>query len=135
MKVKHLLFTVLISLCTLPVNSQTVSNGNKEKMPADVSPELQWRNLLNYSIDVTPDYQKKYISGNNNISFAVINAGKVMQINLQEPMVITAVTWKKKQLPFEKKSKNIYLITFPQELQTGDKQMISVAFKGYPKEA
>lgn len=104
-------------------------------MSADVPQELRWWNLLNYSIDVTPDYQKKYISGNNNISFAVINPGKVMQINLQEPMIITAVTWKKKQLPFEKKSKNIYLITFPQELQTGDKQMISVAFKGHPKEA
>ncbi|SHN45132.1 M1 family metallopeptidase [Chitinophaga sp. CF418] len=135
MKVRYLLLTAIVSLCTLPVNSQRVSNGDKENMPANTPQELRWWNLLNYSIDVTPDYEKKYISGSNNISFAVINAGKVMQISLQEPMIITSITWKKKRLLFEKKLKSIYLITFPQDLKAGDKQMISVAFKGHPKEA
>jgi aminopeptidase N len=135
MKVKHLLFTLLVSLCTLPVNSQRVLNGNRETVPADVPQELRWWNLLNYSIEVTPDYEKKNISGNNNIRFVAINTGKVMQISLQEPMIITAVTWKKKPLLFKRKSEAIYLITFPRDLKSGNKEMISVAFKGHPKEA
>ncbi|SDE93858.1 hypothetical protein [Chitinophaga filiformis] len=51
-----------------------------------------------------------------NITFSVINPGRVMRINLQEPLKITAVIWKQQHLPFEKKDKNSYLLTFPQEL-------------------
>ena len=135
MRIKYLLLTALISLCNIRVNSQAISNGSKENIPVDVPQEYRWWNLLKYTINVTPDYVKKYISGSNSISFEVVNAGKVMQINLQEPMRITAITWRKNRLPFKKKRKDTYLITFPQELTPGDKQTITVAFEGRPQEA
>ncbi|MCF6404604.1 M1 family metallopeptidase [Chitinophaga filiformis] len=133
--IKYVLLTLLISLYAMPANGQAISGSSRETMPADVAQEYRWWNLLKYTIEVTPDYRKKFISGNNNISFEVLNAGKVMRISLQEPMTITAVTWKKKQLSFEKKGNDTYLITFPQELIVGDKQTISVAFSGHPQEA
>jgi len=134
-KIKCMLFTAIFSLCTMAVNSQTIPAVRKEAVPADTPQEYTWWNLLKYTIDVTPDYERKYISGHNNISFGIVNAGKVMRIALQEPMRITAVTWKEKRLPFEKKGTDTYLITFPKELTVGDKQTISVAFEGHPQEA
>lgn len=134
-KIKCMLFTTFFLLCAMVAGSQTMPAVGKEAIPADVSLEYSWWNLLKYTIDITPNYGRKYISGHNNISFGVINAGKVMRISLQEPMKITAVTWKEKHLPFEKKGKDAYLITFPEELRAGEKQTISVAFEGHPQEA
>ena len=135
MKFKLLFFTGLISLWIIPATGQLRSSTAKENIPAGIPPEHSWWNLLQYTIDVAPDYSRKYISGNNNITFSVISPGRIMRIDLQEPLKITAVTWKKQHLTFEKKDKNTYLVTFPQELTTGDKHTIAIAYEGHPQEA
>jgi len=61
---------------------------------------IEW-DLLHYSIEVTPDYNNKSIKGTNAIRFKALQTGKVIRINLIEPMYITAVTSKNEQLHYK----------------------------------
>jgi len=67
----------------MAANGQLLSDSRKEHVPSYVLPEDRWWNLLHYKIDITPDYQKKYISGHNSISFIAVDTGRVLQVNLK----------------------------------------------------
>src|ERR1017187_3340613 len=91
----------LICICTMQTTfSQT--QPAKENMPINTLQEYKWWNLLHYTIDIIPDYNAKFISGTNKIQFVALQVGKVMQIDLQQPMLITAITWNNKPIQFKK---------------------------------
>ena len=105
-----------------------------ETVPANIIAAYKWWNLLHYTIDITPDYSKRSINGTNSIEFTALQTGRIMQIDLQEPMIITSVTWKNSPLAF-KKERNAYIITFPENIVKGKTATITVSFKGHPKVA
>ena len=63
-----------------------------------------------------------------------MQAGRVMQIDLQQPMLITAITWNNKPVQF-KKDGDAYFITFPESIKKGKTETITVYFEGHPHEA
>src|ERR1700760_2108751 len=65
-----------------------------------ITPERAWWNLIRYEIQVKPDYNKKSIEGENTIRFRAITTGQLMQLDLQEPMNIKAITWHNKSLTY-----------------------------------
>lgn len=113
----------------------TKAQHNKENTPFNIRQEQKWWNLLHYAIAITPDYEKKSISGTNSMTFSALEASKVMQIDLQEPMQITGIRWKNVNLEVRQSDKNTYLITFPSAIKAGETQTITIEFKGRPKEA
>jgi aminopeptidase N len=93
-----------------------------------------WWDVLHYDITIKPDFEKKFISGSNTIRFAVVRAGREMQIDLQQPMAITSVRWHGEQLHFSR-SADAYVISLPGELRQGEIDSVLILFEGTPHEA
>jgi aminopeptidase N len=130
--------TLLGLLLSIIVHGQMLSTkkqNNKETAPSSIRQEQKWWNLLYYKIDITPDYERKYITGKNSITFSALQSDTVLQIDLQAPMRITSVSWKGNNLIFRHSKEDNYLVIFPRVIKAGEKQIISIQFEGVPKEA
>lgn len=97
-----------------------------------------WWNVLHYDIVFTPNYDKKFISGTVRMDFEIIKSDNngVIQIDLQEPMVITKITQKGVTLDKTAWVRNqyIYLIdTKKLPFKLEDKNALEFQFEGYPK--
>jgi aminopeptidase N len=97
-----------------------------------ITPERAWWNVLRYDIWVKPDYEKKTITGSNYITFKVTNPGKTMQIDLQEPLQISSISWDNQQLKFARDG-NVYHVQFPLALVAGTTQIIYISYGGSPR--
>lgn len=96
--------------------------------------ERAWWDVSWYGITVKPDYISKTIEGKTDIIFKVLEAGDLMQIDLQLPMQITTVSWSNNNLSF-KRDGNAYFVRFPQNLKKGSVQQVSIIYSGKPREA
>jgi hypothetical protein len=114
------LFPVLLLFVFVPIHAQTVAS-NKEQMPANTPIEKSWWNLVHYKIAIVPDYDKKFIAGTNEVTFTALQDGRIMQIDLQEPMQITKVSWGNVSLPYTRQ-KDAYRIVFPKTIKKGETQ-------------
>ena len=135
---RHFVLTLFASLSLIIISGQTISKKStfdKENIPLNIKKEYRWWNLLHYTIDITPDYNQKFIKGTNRVKFAALQTGNTLQIDLQEPMRITGVDWESTELAVEKKQKDVYLITFPKELKAGEIQIVTIHFEGQPQAA
>ena len=129
--------TCLFIIFSPLIFAQTIAKkhtASKETIPDNTIPAYRWWNLLRYNIDIAPDYSARFISGTNSIEFSALQKGKVMQIELQEPMVITKIIWRNSAIAF-KKQNNTYIITFPQIVPKGKTETITASFKGHPQVA
>lgn len=127
-----LVFTTLTSCAQLLNHKQDFTR--QDTLRGSITPERAWWDVVSYHIGVTPDYASKTIEGKNEIRFKVLNAGSRMQIDLQEPMKIERAYWKNGNLPLERNG-NVYFITFPETLQEGVLETITLVYNGKPREA
>ena len=103
-----------------------------DTLRGSITPERAWWDVLHYTIAVKPDFNKKFISGSNEIQFKVISPGKRMQIDLQEPMNILDILWNNQTLPFHRTG-NVFYVDFPLAIGTGRKETILIHFQGNPR--
>ena len=122
-----------IFICVTP-SIFSKAQSAKENMPAGTIQQYKWWNLLHYTIDIIPDYNSKFLTGTNQIQFIALHAGKVLQIDLQQPMSITDITWNNKSIKF-RRDEDAYFVTFPQNIQKGETETVTIHFKGHPHEA
>jgi len=99
-----------------------------------VTPERAWWDILRYDITVMPDYNKKFIQGSVDIRFRALESGKVLQIDLQEPMQIRSIHWRNIALNFKREG-NAFHVAFPESVNKGDIATLSINFAGNPREA
>jgi aminopeptidase N len=123
----------LIIVFLFAVNIGLAQPGH-ENMPVSQRPEQAWWNLLHYVIDISPDYASKSLIGTNSIKFRALSAGQVLQLDLQQPMSIYSVIWKKDTLQLERKG-DAYIVRFPEEIKVNELVTITVSFGGQPKVA
>jgi aminopeptidase N len=97
---------------------------------------LRW-NVWHYDITVQPNYNQKTIQGINIIQFYDEGA-KLMQIDLQEPMIIDSIFSHQQPIPFTREG-NVYWVAFRDpkamyKIKPGPAS-ITVYFHGKPKVA
>ncbi len=94
-----------------------------------------WWDVKRYDLEVEPDFENKTLKGRNTIKFSG-NAGRVMQIDLQQPMVVDSILFQGNKLPFTREG-NTAMIEFPAFLQTSGRQdfFLSIYYHGKPREA
>src|SRR5450432_3484885 len=87
---------------------------HEDTLRGSVTPERAWWDVVSYNIYVAPDYNTKTIQGWNQLSFDVNSDGKnrLMQIDLQQPMVIDSIIFNDKEIETYKRTGNVYLIDF-----------------------
>lgn len=134
-----LIFLLTISVLTTSVASAQPLNQKKSFTKQDtlrgtITPERAWWDVTRYNISVQPDYLQKTISGSTEILFKVLKSGNKMQIDLQQPMEIKTANWNNNNLSFTRDG-NVYYIDFPQSLNAGKQESITINFEGKPKEA
>lgn len=118
------------------VSAQLGGEKPKEFTKADtlrgtLNADRTWFDITHYAVYVKPDYAAKSIAGNVVISFRVVAAAKKMQLDLQDPMKVTAVDWNGNKLNFTKSGKVTY-VDFTEAPAVGSVQQIKVEFAGNP---
>lgn len=93
-----------------------------------------WWDLKHYTLNVEVDIKQKRISGSNTIRYHVLTNNQLIQIDLQEPMIITSVSQDQNQLKF-KRDGNAYFISLIKKQKVGHTNSLTINFEGAPKEA
>ncbi|MEO5683585.1 MAG: M1 family metallopeptidase [Chitinophagaceae bacterium] len=107
---------------------------HQDTLRGSLNAERSWWDVTHYAITVQPDYINKTIRGGNSIRFKVLAAGTTMQIDMQEPMEITAITMQSSPLTFKREG-NVYHIYVARKLAAGSMHQLDISFAGKPRQA
>src|SRR5687768_14242477 len=106
----------------------------QDTLRGTITPERAWWDVTHYDISVEPEISNKTISGLVVLSFKVTSPGRLMQIDLQQPMEIRTLKWKDQALAFTRDS-NVFFVEFPEQLMTGTNHKLFISYSGKPREA
>ena len=146
---------IISSIVTIVFLLSTSGNANAQFTLADsirgsYGTSRDWWDVTKYDISVYMDIVNKSISGKNIISFTPIKSGTELQIDLQDPMIMDAVSIFKTgantspshatqvdkiDLNAITKKGNGYFIPIKNPLIIGENYKIELAFHGKPREA
>ena len=106
-----------------------------DTLRGSITPERAWWNVLRYDITVKPDYESKTISGQNVITYNTVkaNAGKMLQIDLKEPLVIDSILLNHQNLSFTREG-NVWHVKTPEQEQSSKHEM-TIYYSGKVHEA
>ncbi len=142
----------LLILLSLPL----IANAQKtytleDSLRGTINENRSWWDVLRYDIEVTPDFEKKEISGKTDIAFQTFyKTGEFIQLDFQQPLIIDSIIlWNTNSCDGLKyhinnkkgnstkanfiQRKNICLITIPDTNSNYFK--ISAYYHGVPREA
>lgn len=124
------LFFFLIS--TYAFSQQKYSRA--DTLRGSITPERAWWNLNHYhlAVEIFPD--TKSIKGSNTIRYQVINEAQILQIDLQEPLKITAATQDGQALKIRKEGA-AHFISLVKKQSPGNFEEVIISYDGQPKEA
>ena len=113
---------------------EKVNTSRQDTLRGSITEERSWWDLTYYHLDIKVFPEKKYISGSNTVGYKVLESKKIMQIDLQEPMIITSITSKGKKLKFFREG-NVYFIKMNKKQKVGEVNYIKINYEGNPKVA
>ena len=105
-----------------------------DTLRGSVTPERAWWNVIRYDISVTPDYEKKSITGVSEIRLQALESGRVLQIDLQEPLKILSIRWRNMLLKFKREG-NAFHVRLPRTVGKGSMETLTIEYAGVPREA
>ena len=106
----------------------------QDRLRGSITPEREWWDLQHYHLSVEVLPETKSLIGSNKVAFSVLEPGKRMQIDLQEPLSISKVVHGEDELKFEREG-SVYWIDFPKPLEKGSDQLVEVFYAGVPVES
>jgi aminopeptidase N len=130
-------YCLLFSIHLFAQEQKTFTHA--DTLRGSITPERAWWDVLRYDITVKPDYESKTIEGKNEIQCLVRHAigDKIMQIDLQQPLMIDSVIYSKKNLEFER-NENVYEIKFHFDPAYASDNIVfkfTIYYHGKPREA
>lgn len=106
----------------------------QDTLRGSITPERAWWDVKNYTLNLQVFPSTKSIKGSNTIRYKVLKSSKILQIELQNPMVIDSILQDEKKLNYQKKGYCYYVnLTKKQRVKATEK--IEVFYHGKPKEA
>ena len=138
MKNIYTLISVLI-FTSINVYSQGIfeekdSFTRQDTLRGTITKERSWWDLNYYHLDISVDPDKKYIEGRNTIFYTVLSENNIMQIDLQEPLIITSVMEGGNSLNFIREG-NAFFIELEKIQTVGEINNIIISYQGNPKTA
>ncbi len=131
---------LLLGLISITTNAQ-VLNHKKEFTRQDslrgTNNEFRnWWDVKKYKVSVEADYQSKSIKGKSTITFDKTAAQKsnLLQIDLQDPMIISAVILNGKEISDFKRDGNVYFINVGKNIKNSANQL-ELIYSGNPRVA
>ncbi|HEU5164039.1 MAG TPA: M1 family metallopeptidase [Chitinophagaceae bacterium] len=141
---------LIFNFSLLLINSGNAQFTHQDTLRGSNGPGRDWWDVLRYNITVTPDYIKKEIQGQVFIDFKTKATGKkIMQIDLQAPMIIDKVIFDGMTMDVKQDSPNVWLLTlldieptmYIDKVEGGKGvtkkqfQSVEILFHGKPREA
>ncbi len=123
---------VFTIICISELYSQTDIFTRQDTLRGSITPEREWWDLTYYHLQVKVNPTDSSFSGSNLIGYQVIESNGVMQIDLQPPMKITAITQDGTSQKFTKDG-NAWFVKLSNEQKKGDINYLLVEFEGKPK--
>ena len=138
MKNIYTLISVLV-FTSINVYSQGIfeekdSFTRQDTLRGTITKERSWWDLNYYHLDIRVDPDKKYIEGRNTIFYTVLSENNIMQIDLQEPLIITSVKEGGNSLNFIREG-NAFFIELEKTQTVGEVNNIIISYQGNPKTA
>ncbi|MFP4845693.1 M1 family metallopeptidase [Winogradskyella sp. PE311] len=134
---KCYVFIVTLLLFT-KVDAQLASNKDEftkqDTLRGSITPERAWWDLSYYNLNIKVQPDKKYISGYNIIHYKVLESHNVIQIDLQDPLKVTAFSQDDVQLNYDKIGP-AYFVYLKKKQVPGTYNKIYVQYAGEPIEA
>jgi len=136
-------YFILLFILLITINNKTLAQGifgekndftRQDTLRGTITAEREWWDLNYYHLDIKVDPEERSIKGSNTVGYTVLKSNKLMQIDLQEPMKITAVYQKNKPLKFTREG-NAYFIELKQKQKAGKVNYITIKYEGKPKVA
>lgn len=137
---QHLKALIFILLCAIPktIEAQLLQEKSKftklDTLRGSITPEREWWDLNYYDLNIKVQPNKKYISGYNIVRYKVLKSHDVIQIDLQEPLEITAISQDNEALDYTKIGP-AHFIQLKKEQIPGTYNELYIQYKGHPKEA
>ncbi len=127
------------SLVGLPLLLNSSALAQKTANRADtlrgsITPERAWWDLKHYDLTVNIDPKNKSIKVSNIITYEVVSNATVLQIDLQEPLNITAITQGGEPLTFRREGA-VHWVTLTKKQEVGNVEQVHISYEGIPKEA
>ena len=133
----HILLLLICSIYGIAFSQKKELFQHEDTLRGSIGPGRQKWNVLKYDITVKPDFETKTIVGSNVIQYAD-SGNKLLQIDLQEPMVIDSIIQNYRSLTFNKE-KNVYWVNTNSSPENNYHQMalkeLTVYFHGKPRVA
>lgn len=106
----------------------------QDSLRGSITPERAWWDLTHYNLNVTVAIDNQFISGSNEIHYKVLEKGRNLQIDLQQPMQITRVVQDGRELDVSSDGNAHFIQTFKKQVPDSIYK-ITVYFEGHPKKA
>lgn len=128
-----------------PVHAQSTKQQSSEASPSSVEeefdrqahlrgglrPERLWWDVQHYDLAVRVFPDERRISGENTITFRVVDRSGRMQIDLQEPLELKTATFLDTEIEFEREG-NVYWLTMPDDLVKDSEHKLKLTYEGLP---
>ena len=138
MNYKFFIIIIILSF-TLSVNAQGILSdkndfNRQDTLRGSITKERIWWDLTYYHLDITVDPENRTIYGSNEISYDVIEPYYEMQIDLQQPLILTRAEQNGKDLEIRHDG-NAHFIKLKDTQIKGENNKIKVFYEGKPRVA
>ena len=138
MNYKFFIIIIILSF-TLSLNAQGILSdkndfNRQDTLRGSITKERIWWDLTYYHLDITVDPEKRTIYGSNEISYDVIEPYHEMQIDLQQPLILTRAEQNGKDLEIRHDG-NAHFIKLKDTQIKGENNKIKVFYEGKPRVA
>ena len=138
MNYKFFIIIIILSF-TLSLNAQGILSdkndfNRQDTLRGSITKERIWWDLTYYHLEITVDPEKRTIYGSNEISYDVIEPYHEMQIDLQQPLILTRAEQNGKDLEIRHDG-NAHFIKLKDTQIKGENNKIKVFYEGKPRVA
>jgi aminopeptidase N len=112
--------------------SQKASFTRQDTLRGSITPERAWWDLTYYHLDIVVNPYDSTIHGSNTVTYRVINSASLMQIDLQEPLILTKAVQNNKILNI-RREENVYWIGLAEKQETGKIYSVELYYGGRPR--
>jgi aminopeptidase N len=131
MKKINILLGAVIAM-QLQIAAQTPKFTHQDTLRGSITPERGWWDLTYYHLDIIVNPADSTINGTNTIIYKVLTPGRVMQIDLQNPMILKKAVQNGKPLNIIKDG-NAHFIQLLDNQEQGATNSIILTYGGKPK--
>ena len=131
---------LLLGLISITTNAQVLNHKQEftrqDSLRGTNNEFRNWWDVKKYKVSVEADYQSKSIKGKSTITFdkTAVQKSNLLQIDLQDPMIISAVILNGKEISDFKRDGNVYFINVGKNIKNSANQL-ELIYSGNPRVA